>query len=228
MNPEVSGLEPQSKKEVKTEGHKIQLKFCFKNKRKAFKKHAHIVQGEPFSWGVKIKNIDNKPTPPSKIVLGHIQDLNEKFFQSMEEEELFVRALNPGEEIYVNVDTTTIFLEGMQWAQIDIIPNDKNVHFETYQFDDHHQLIKLYSNCEEDENSWMDTIYIQKKMELLQSRTNNYILLLTALTVWESLFGIKATVKNFFEIISLGLLKVSAFIAWCLKFIQQDIEADKL
>lgn len=220
MNPESAELEPKSQKKVKTESHKIQLKFCFENKRKTFKKHAHIVQGEPFSWGVKIKNIDNKPTPPSKIVSAHIQDLNDKFFLSMEQDELFVRALNPNEEIYVNVDTGTIFLEGMQWAKIDIVPNDKKIHFETYQFDDHHQLTNLYSDCEEEENSWMDTIYIQKKMELLQSRTNNYILLLTALTVWESLFGIKATVKNIFEMISLSLLKISEFLVWCLKFIQ--------
>lgn len=33
-------------------------------------------------------------------------------------------------------------------------------------------------------------------MELLQSRTNQYILLLTMITVWESVFGIKNTLKN--------------------------------
>lgn len=220
MNSETSALESKSQKKWETKIHKIQFKFCFENKRKLFKKHSHIVQGEPFSWGVKIKNIDNKPTPPSRIVLAHIQDVNDKFFLSMEKDEIFVRALNPNEEIYVNIDTGTIFLEGMQWAKINIIPNDEDVHFETYQFDDQHQLTILYTDCEEEENSWMDTIYIQKKMELLQSRTNNYILLLTALTVWESLFGIKATVKNFFEMISFCLLKISEFIVWCLKFIQ--------
>lgn len=219
MNPEVVEHEPQSKEKIKTEGHKILLKFCFKNEGKLFSKHPHIVQGEPFSWGVKIKNIDTKPTPPSKIVSGHIRDLNEKFYQCMEEDELFVRALNPNEEVYIDIDTSTVFLEGMQWAEIDIVPNDETIHYETYQFDDNHKLIKRYYDSEEDENAWMDSIYIQKKMELLQSRTNSYILLLTILTVWESLFGIKATVKNVFEVVSFCLLKVSEFIVWCLNFI---------
>jgi hypothetical protein len=221
MSSEIVELDSQTNEqsEIQSVGFKILIKFCFKNKVRQFTKHPHIVQGESFCWGIKIKNIDVTPTPAAKITTAHIRDLNEKFFQSMEEDEIYVRALNPNEEIYIEIDTATVFLEGMQWAEIEIAPDDKISYFKTYQYEESHKLIKRYYDSDEDKNEWMDSIYIQKKMELLQSKTNTYILLLTILTVWESLFGIKATVKNIFEVLSIALIKISEFIQWCLGFI---------
>ena len=102
----------------------------------------------------------------------------------------------PNEEIYIEIDRATIYLEGMQWCYVDIEPKNNNHLFITYQYDANHKRIVRYSDYEDDNNKWMDHMYIQKKMELLQSRTNQYILLLTMITVWESVFGIKNTLKN--------------------------------
>ncbi|MCH1923862.1 hypothetical protein L9G74_04890 [Shewanella sp. C32] len=185
------------------EPFKIQITASFKNKSKRFRSYSSIVQGEPFSWGIKIKNIDTKATPEANIVSAGIKDLNDKFFQDMEYDEIFVRSLNPNEEIFIEIDKCLIFLEGMQWCYLTVVPKDEDKYFETYQFDDSQKKSIKFGIDEEDDNNWMDHLYIQKKMELLQSRTNNYILLLTLVTVWESVFGIKDSLKNLAEILSL-------------------------
>ncbi|WP_046007490.1 hypothetical protein [Pseudoalteromonas rubra] len=200
--------------ELEKEPFKIQITASFKNKSKKFKNYSSIVQGEPFSWGITIKNIDTKPTPEANIVAAGIKDLDDKVFQYMEEQEKFVRSLNPNEEIFIEIDRGVIFLEGMQWCYLSIHPKSEGKYFETYQFDEsHNRVVKFYID-EEDNNNWMDHVYIQKKMELLQSRTNNYILLLTLVTVWESIFGIKNSLKSLAVILSLVFSWIADGIEW--------------
>ncbi|WP_105199087.1 hypothetical protein [Pseudoalteromonas sp. T1lg10] len=196
------------------EQHKLLITSNFVNKSKKFKNHAFIVQGEPFSWGITIKNIDTKPSPEAVVTLAGIRDLNEKYFQCMEENEKYVRSLNPNEEIYIEIDRATIYLEGMQWCYVDIEPKDNSHFFVTYQYDANHKRIVRYSEYEDDNNKWIDHMYIQKKMELLQSRTNQYILLLTVITVWESVFGIKNTIKNLAFIFSTLFNWIAGGIEW--------------
>jgi len=194
------------------EEFKIQITTSFSNGSKQFKKHQHIVQGEPFAWGVKIKNIDLKPTPNALITSGYINDLSEKFYSNMDKEEIFVRSLNPNEELYFELGSTIIYLEGMMWNTIEIEPKDDDSCFITYQYDEQHNKLEKFSIEDEDKDKWMDTIYVQKRIELLQSRTNSYILLLTIIIVWETVFGIKDTLKivaswisNIFYYIHLGV-----------------------
>lgn len=115
----------EEQKEIQ-EQHKLLITSNFVNKSKRFKNHAFIVQGEPFSWGITIKNIDTKPSPEAVVTLAGIKDLNEKYFQYMEEDEKYVRSLNPNEEIYIEIDRATIYLEGMQWCYVDIEPKNNN------------------------------------------------------------------------------------------------------
>lgn len=218
MSGEVE-VNTKENKQDQRKSYQIMVKFCFVNDAKVFEKHPHIVQGEPFTWGVKIKNIDIIPTPEANIISACIHDLNEKFFHSMDDKKIYVRSLNPGEEIYVEIDKATVFLEGMQWAVIDIEPKDSSYYFETYQFDERHNKVKKYFDTDEDKNQWMDSIYIQKKIELLQSKTNNYILLLTIITVWESVFGIKETLRCFAAFFALCFGFISDGLTWLAKFL---------
>ena len=203
-----------SKKDVKKQNFNIQIIASFKNKSKKFKNHESVVQGEPFSWGVTIKNIGSKPTPEGTITGAGIKDLNDKYFQYMEASEKFVRSLNPNEEIFIEIDEGVIYLEGVQWSYIDIKPNEEDKVFITHQFDKHHNKTTKFWVDDEDDNRWMDQVYIQKKMELLQSRTNQYILLLTIVTVWESIFGIKDTLKNFATLLSIIFTWIAAGVEW--------------
>lgn len=219
MDSEVVSLDVTDNDTVTQKSFQIMVKFCFTNDTKRFVKHPHIVQGEPFTWGVKIKNIDTNPTPEATITSASIRDLNEKFFHSMDDKEIYVRSLNPGEEIYIEIDKATVFLEGMQWAEVDIEPKEEIYYFETHQFDEKHNTVKKYYDTEEDKNEWMDSIYIQKKIELLQSKTNNYILLLTIITVWESVFGIKDTLRNIVNLFASVLVFLSDSLSWLVQFL---------
>ncbi|MFQ2290828.1 hypothetical protein ACK323_04825 [Aeromonas enteropelogenes] len=166
-----------------------------KNKLNRFfhKNNSEVVQGEPFEWGVIIKNIGALPTPEAKIADAIIFCDATKLKITMDNDEIFVRSLNPGEEIKISLNNCKCYKDGALWAGISITPNDSNCIFITYQYDMHHNKNMLYSKDEDKYNQWADLIYIQNKMELLQSQTNNYILLLTFVTAWESIFGIKAT-----------------------------------
>jgi hypothetical protein len=196
------------------EQFKIRIIATITNKSKKYKQHNHIVQGEPFSWGVTIKNIDIKPSPEAIITDGGIKDLDDKFFQYMTQKEIYIRSLNPDEEIFIEIDKGVIFLEGIQWCYLHIEPKDDDKCFITHQFDEHHNITSPLFIDDEDNNNWLEQIYIQKKMELLQSRTNQYILLLTMITVWESIFGIKDTLKNLSTILSGMFNWIACVVEW--------------
>jgi hypothetical protein len=178
------------------------------------KNHDEIIQGEPFEWGVTIKNIGGSPTPDAKIKYAEIYCEVSNIHITMDSEEVFVRSLNPGEEIKLSINNCKCYTDGALWARISIIPNDTNCSFITYQFDSHHNKNMLYSKKEELHNIWIDSIYIQNKMEVLQAQTNSYILLLTIVTAWESIFGIKSTLKNILQLISYLLATIHEFIMW--------------
>ncbi|MCF5838646.1 hypothetical protein [Aeromonas veronii] len=154
------------------------------------------VQGEPFEWNVTIKNIGNKTTPDAKISNAYIY-CNEKEARIIaDNQDIYVRALSPNEEITIHIDNLTSYFDGVLNSGFQITPNDEGAYFETYQFDRNHNKRMLYSINESVFNWWVDAFFIQNKMEVLQSKTNNYILLLTTVTAWESLFGIKDTIIN--------------------------------
>ncbi|OZS42378.1 hypothetical protein [Photobacterium sanguinicancri] len=194
--------------------HKLLVTYYFKNRSKRFLKHQHIVQGEPFSWGVKIKNIDSKPSPQAKIIDAGVQDLNDKFFHYMAKDEILVRSLNPSEEISIPIEESTLYLDGMLWAYLELEPTEENATFTTYQIDEKTGVVSKYHDSDDDNNKWMCEIYVQKRMELLQSRTNNYILALTIITVWESVFGLKNTLKLIVNALSSSLFYLSKMITW--------------
>ncbi|MEV3808353.1 hypothetical protein RI496_11555 [Aeromonas dhakensis] len=156
----------------------------------------HLVQGDPFTWGVKVKNIDKKPTPEGTISLFGIKNLDLNYFLIPDgEPKRVLAALNPDDEVTIELDSCVSFVEGALWAFLKIESNNENIVFESCQFNPYHNIDTV---CEDhgDEGNWLDSIYIQKKMEILQNRTNKYVLLLTIVSVWESLFGIKKTVVN--------------------------------
>ncbi|MCL1119858.1 hypothetical protein N7V09_05165 [Shewanella seohaensis] len=204
--------------DVKYTENKLLISFYYKNKSKKFFKHPNIVQGEPFSWGVQIENIDDKPSSSFKIIDAGFHDLDEKYFDQSEKT-IFVRSLNPGESTYIEIDHSTIYLEGVLWVYIELEPELSNVKYITFQKDSKTGIVNKYHSGENDDNRWMDEIYVQKRMELLQARTNNYILLLTIVTVWQSIFGLKETITSLFSFVSHLFMWLSDFFSWLKGFI---------
>lgn len=189
-----------------------------KNKVKTYfsKKTNDVIQGEPFEWGVTIKNIGTSPTPEAKITEADIFCDSTNMHITMDNSEVFVRSLNPKEEIKIALNNCQSNVDGALWASITIIPNDASCAFVTYQYDAHHNKNMICSKTEEEQNKWLDSIYIQNKMEVLQAKTNSYILLLTVVTAWESIFGIKDTIKNILIMISNIFNGIQILISWAI------------
>ncbi|MEZ6961009.1 MULTISPECIES: hypothetical protein [unclassified Aeromonas] len=189
-----------------------------KSRRFAFKKQNEIIQGEPFEWGLIIKNIGSAPTPTAKIIEGAISCPTSNIEQTMDQEEVLVKPLNPDEETKIKIDDCKSDMHGILLVKIKITPEkeDDSGLFITYQLDANHNKKMLYSKGEDTYNRWLDSIYIQNKMEFLQSRTNSHILALTIITAWESIFGIKATIKNILLLLGFAFEKLHYFILLCI------------
>lgn len=196
---------------VKIEGQKIRFKFF----KKIFNKHIeiennNIIQGTPFTWGIKVKNIDTKPTPEGVINKYGLKNMDGNYCMGpfpTNTPEKKLRTLNPEEETIITLDSTVSYINGALWAFLYIKPANSNQTFTTHQHNPYHNTNAICFETKEGDN-WYDTVYVQDKMELLQNRTNNYILALTVISVWESLFGINKTLSFTFTSIAklLGLI----------------------
>ena len=158
------------------------------------------VQGEPFKWGVEVKNISDIPSPEFEIIEPFIVNLDNTYSE-YSEATTAVRSLNPSESIYIDLDKCTLFLEGVMWAKFLAQPKDKNYEILAYQIDENHNKVAPCPYNEEDDTNWLKDIYVHKKSEVLQDRTNNLIIVLTIITVLEAVFKIRECLK---------------FLLWCM------------
>jgi hypothetical protein len=152
------------------------------------------VQGEPFSWGVEVKNISTIPSPEVEIIRPYIVNLENNYCEESEKT-ITVRSLNPNEAIFVDIDKCTVFLEGVMWAKLLINSKVQGYEVVAYQFDGNHGKLAKCGYDEDNEVNWLKDIYVHKKSEVLQGRTNNLIIVLTALTVVEAVFTIKECIR---------------------------------
>jgi hypothetical protein len=190
---------------VKIDGNKI----GFKNLRKKLNpnieiENNNIIQGSPFTWGIKVKNIDTKPTPEGVINKYGLRNMDGNYCMGPFPEntpEKILRTLNPEEETIITLDSTVSYINGAIWAFIHIRPVNSAQTFQTHQHNPYHNTDSICYETAKGDN-WYDTVYVQDKMELLQNRTNNYILALKVISVWESLFGINKTLALAFTSIA--------------------------
>jgi len=163
------------------------------------------VQNEAFEYGFKVTNIgkrgfmgcDIEKVATRFTTTGTIHDSNKN---------PHIRALNPGESIDVFFDKITTMDQGTAWISCTLIPVDANSSIETYQHDKNHGTDEAYPGGK---NRWEDQYFIQGKMELLQSNTNSYILVLTGITVLEAVFGLQNILKACFGLLSNGFLYIA-------------------
>lgn len=156
------------------------IKFSDKKERfKSIKKHFnknydiernHLVQGEPFTWGLKIKNLDKKPTPIGVIDNYGIRNLENNYCSNSEVNDIrSLRPLNPEEEIIIKLGDDVSYVEGALWAFANIQTQDSESVFEIHQFNPYHRTDSLLSGFKSGYN-WIDSIYIQKKMNFYRPK----------------------------------------------------------
>ena len=83
-----------------------------------------------------------------------------------------------------------MMFDGAYWFECNLTPENDSQNIQTYQYDLAHKDDVIFKI-----NNWGDVIFTEGKLSALQSKTNNYILSLTAITVWEAVFGIGDTLK---------------------------------
>ncbi|MGE6210298.1 hypothetical protein, partial [Aeromonas media] len=128
----------------------------------------HLIQGELFTWGLKVKNIDNKPTPIGKIIHYGIKNLDSNYYVSTSHEGFkTIRPLNPDEEVTILLDNDISYVEGALWVYAIIESQDNSIVFRNHQKKHYHDKY-VYCWSGEESYNWIDGIYIQKKTELLQ------------------------------------------------------------
>lgn len=152
------------------------------------------MQGEPFMWGVEVENISDTPSPEIEISNSHIINLEDNYCSSAENS-VVVRPLNPNEKTYVELDKCTVFLEGAMWAKFLVTSRVAGYEIAPYQIDENHDKLMKCNLPEDSHVNWLNDIYIHKKSEVLQGRTNNLIVVLTVVTVLEAVFTIKSCLK---------------------------------
>ena len=196
-----------SKKQIK-----LRLEFIHKpiNKRWYEKKHPFLVQNVPFEYGLKIKNIGNEPFSGASIDTFLIQAVN---VAQPSTQNVKIKALNPNEsyELYeLYFDRYTLWHEGSIATMCTLIPDKENEEILTYQHHRDHDIDEEYK----EKNKWWHDYYCQGQQQLLQTKTNNLILFLTSITVIETIFGLKDTVKSFASILAWLFNELYVLFAW--------------
>jgi hypothetical protein len=187
----------------------LRLQFIHKPINKAWyaKKFPFLVQNEPFEYGLKIKNIGSEPFSGALIKDFSIKAgaLRQNALKAVK-----IKPLNPGEEFDLYIDKYTLWHEGSISTSCVLIPDKIGEKIHTYQHHRDHDADELHHTP----NEWWHDYYCQSQQQLLQTRTNNLILLLTVITVIEAIFGLKESLKIIAGIIALGLSKIEWLFAW--------------
>lgn len=173
------------------------------------------IQLKPFYFGLKIKNINNISTSPGilkNLILspGEGTFINDKFY-----EELSFNKLNPNEEVVMWwPEPLTTVQKGQTWIACNIIPNESNITFITFQSAPH---CTNPIPSEQNNNVWGNAMFITGKIESQQNLTNFLMFLLTLLVFFDGVWGLDVLIKSlltelgkFFSFISLFLTKLGS------------------
>ncbi len=170
----------------------LRVELVFRNKCSSEKLNGKLtvpVQGDSVDVYLRVTNKSDKIFHGAKVV-DFLFDHKVNEIHTIINKGVQLRTLNAGECYEQRVDWTTFKFDGVYWVSLNLEPMSKNQDILTFQYDPAHKQDEKYEI-----NHWGNTIFLEGKLATLQNRTNNYILLLTAITVWEAVFGIKDTVK---------------------------------
>jgi hypothetical protein len=188
---------------------KLRLQFIHKptNQKWYVKKFPFLVQNEPFEYGLKIKNIGTEPFSGALI---NEFGITAETVTQLALKAVKIKPLNPGEEYDLYIDKYTLWHEGSVSTRCTLVPDKTGEIIHTYQHHRDHDADELFPKP----NEWWHDYYCQSQQQLLQTKTNNLILLLTTITVIEAIFGLKESLKYIASIVAWGLSKVEWLFTW--------------
>lgn len=169
-----------------------------------------LVQNEPFEYGLKIKNIGSEPFSGAtisefEISAGEGGSVVQNALSTPK-----IKALNPKEEFELYFDRYTLWHEGSISTKCTLVPDNDGEVIKTFQHHRDHDLDEEYIN----KNEWWQDYYCQSQQQLLQTRTNNLILMLTVITVIEATFGLKDSLKLIIRMLAWGFSQLTTLLQW--------------
>ncbi|MEZ9233829.1 hypothetical protein AB4259_22515 [Vibrio amylolyticus] len=187
----------------------LRLQFIHKPLKKNWyaRKYPFLIQNEPFEYGLRVKNVGSESFSGATISEFRIESSN------LSQEALStpkLKPLNPGEECDIYFDRYTLWHEGSIGTRCTLVPDHNGEKLITYQHHRDHDTDEKY----ETENAWWQDYYCQSQQQLLQTRTNNLILLLTVITVIEATLGLKDSAKFIFSVLAWLFGKVGFLFHW--------------
>lgn len=165
------------------------------------KRFSTPIQNKSFSFGLLIKNIDNKEFLGATVKDLVVKSSEGKTLQLSANEEFSIKVLNPNEEVEIWwPNSVSTFLTGLIWVSCNLVPKNDEHEIETSQKDSG-GAISIFNHI----NKWGNSSYIVSRFEFEQSRTNFLLVVLTGLIFLESTFGIKNILINTLMIFLKGL-----------------------
>lgn len=167
--------------------HQLLIQAIYRPARKwqiLFRKRP--TQNKVFWYGLKIKNIAKNPFPSGMIKNINISSLEGKSLINKCLKNFKIKTLNPDDEQLIWVEKFFNSLSGIIWLNCLLEADDKKNIF-SYQYDKGTRESTRYESI----NKWGDSSYVFSSFEYHQRITNKLLIILTALVLLETIWGIK-------------------------------------
>lgn len=163
-----------------------------------FHKQPHPVRGIPLRYGIRVQNVGNKAFPGATVSNFYIGS-RAADLATYSTNEPAIPSLNPGESKTLWLESGILSMEGNVWVSCDLAPHDPLREIVAF------QAGSLQAGSPESvrgarRNSWRDSEYVEQKLALLQTRTNNLICLLTALIFMDAVLGLNYIAGQFLKL----------------------------
>ncbi|MGF1771482.1 hypothetical protein L4C42_04130 [Vibrio wakamikoensis] len=168
-----------------------------------------VVQGIVYQAHLVVTNLSNKTFKGASVQNVKFEFLGHNVHQTVNHD-IQIPAINPKGTAKVEVTACSFNLDGGGWLGVDLVSDADDQEVQTYQYD----LALKQDEVYDTKNKWGTSFYIEGKLATLQSKTNNYILVLTAMTVLEAVFGIKAILVFLLAQLAEFFGGISKFFSW--------------
>ena len=141
-------------------------------------RYKKTIQNSPTKFGIKIKNIGDKPI--CNFLIKEISTREGNNLQGLKvtsKKEFKVENLNPDEEKIIWFEVFVFPFSNSAWCELRVI-GQEGEEIETYQWDKGNKI-----PAEHDKNKWGDTFFIKDEGILQQQITNYLLIILMILTL---------------------------------------------
>ena len=202
---------------------KLQIECVFRQWTKPrkwlpFAQPSSPIRGLPFRFGLRIKNINNRPFSGATIhnwKIGTVSSYGDNIgllggsggLAHRSDIEVNIQPLNPDESETLWIEMVTPGFDGPGVVSCDLRPADESHRISAFQKSTSGEPSRVA-----DENHWLNTLYIEDRLVRLQVRSNQLILLLTAIIFIQGVWGLDKVSKWLFVTAPLAFLK--SLVAW--------------